>query len=252
MDFQSPRFAGDPLLNDILNDPDTGQLKLGPGSPAASVKALQQALWDLHWAAAVAPELHNVDFVIGIYGPITKKAVRRFKENYGIHFPPDDPAGFVDEFAGPRTFRKLDPLCVNLDAGSTAMFRKFVALKEAGVEITLPKLPDPQAPRTRPIVGTHGSSRQVFLGDDDSGHLYFRRELGAFLVEGDLDHHYRTVLGGPSGSFGFPVADQLDLGDGTQVGEFEGGTLTLDVASGSVSAAPNGVVVDFGDPSTHF
>ena len=48
-EFESPRFADDPLLVEILNDPDTGTKKLQPGSPAGSVRTLQQALFDLEW-----------------------------------------------------------------------------------------------------------------------------------------------------------------------------------------------------------
>ena len=36
LEFASPRFAGDPLLVAILNDPDTGTMKLQAGSPPDS------------------------------------------------------------------------------------------------------------------------------------------------------------------------------------------------------------------------
>ena len=47
--FESPRFQGDQLLLDILNDDDTAKLKLGPGSPPESVMRLQAALFDMNW-----------------------------------------------------------------------------------------------------------------------------------------------------------------------------------------------------------
>ena len=53
-DFRSPRFSGDPVLEEILRDPDTGTKKLGPGSPEAeSIKKVQQALFDLMWTQRI-------------------------------------------------------------------------------------------------------------------------------------------------------------------------------------------------------
>ncbi len=54
--FQSPRFEGEPHLLQILNDPDTGLMKLGPGSPPESVRRLQQALFDLGWTLGLPLE----------------------------------------------------------------------------------------------------------------------------------------------------------------------------------------------------
>ena len=80
-EFQSPRFMGDALLLDILNDPDTGTRKLGPGSPASSVATLQDALFDLMWNLRTSePVIHDrSEFVVGIYGPKTTEAVKAFK-----------------------------------------------------------------------------------------------------------------------------------------------------------------------------
>jgi hypothetical protein len=50
MDFLSARFAGNPTLEAILNDPDPGTVKLEPGPPDPGpdpVQAVQQALWEL-------------------------------------------------------------------------------------------------------------------------------------------------------------------------------------------------------------
>jgi hypothetical protein len=252
MNFESPRFAGDALLESILNDPDTGALKLGPGSPPDSVSALQQALWDLHWVAFAAPGTLHADFVIGIYGPLTKRATKEYKKHYDIHFPPDAPTGFIDEFAGPRTFRRLDRHCVVLDLASARLFTKFVELRDAGMDVTLPPVPDPQAPRTRPVTKTPGATRQVFIGDDDDGHLYFRAETGAFLVSGAIDEFYRGTAGGPSGSLGFPTSDEFVDDEGNSRNEFEGGALQRDPLTEVVTMTTNGVVVDFGDELSRF
>ncbi len=252
MEFESPRFSRDDLLNSILNDPDTGTLKLGPGSPPESVKLLQQALFDLHWVAATSPETFHQDFVIGIYGPKTKAATIAYKTNYGIHFPPDAPTGFIDEFAGPRTFRRLDRHCVLLDRATPALFNKFSALQSGGVAIALPPHPDPEHPHTRPVQGTMGATWQVFLGAESSGHLYFREETGAFLVSGAIDDFYRNFAGGPAGELGFPTSDEFPDASGNPTNEFEGGTLTQDLESGLVALSLNGVTVDFGDEFSRF
>jgi hypothetical protein len=76
-EFRSPRFSGDPVLEEILRDPDTGTKKLGPGSPEAeSIKKVQQALFDLMWTQRIdTPVSDPSQFVIGIFGPITSKTV---------------------------------------------------------------------------------------------------------------------------------------------------------------------------------
>jgi hypothetical protein len=252
MNFESPRFAGDSLLEAILNDPDTGTVKLGPGSPPDSVLALQQALWDLHWVGRTSPETLHADFAIGVYGPLTKKATIAYKTNYGIHFPPDDPNGFVDEFAGPRTFRRLDRHCVVLDRATAALFAKFLELQDLGFDISLPPQPDPQAPRTTPVAGTAGARRLVSLGGDSFGHLFFRVETGAFLVTNLIDGFYVDSAGGPAGPLGFPTTDEFLDDEGRPTSEFEGGTLTLDPQTNMVTETLNGVTVDFGDDFSKF
>jgi hypothetical protein len=76
-EFRSPRFSGDPVLEEILRDPDTGTKKLGPGSlEAESIKKVQQALFDLMWTQRIdTPVSDPSQFVIGIFGPITSKTV---------------------------------------------------------------------------------------------------------------------------------------------------------------------------------
>ena len=57
MQFDSPRFAGDALLEDILNDPDTGTKKLQKHSPADAVRKVQQALFDMNWPLRMLPPI---------------------------------------------------------------------------------------------------------------------------------------------------------------------------------------------------
>lgn len=253
MDFQSSRFAGDPLLLEILNDPDTGTKKLQPGSNAESVKRLQQALWDLWWIFHVVAAPTHSDFVIGVYGPKTMQTVKAYKTQYGIHFPPNAPTGFIDEFAGPRTFARLDGHCVQLDTAAQEILAKMNALPAAN-----PAGFDPnKMPSTlvKPVPRTPGCERQiVFSGDAGPvpGDIYFRPEVGAFEVHGPISEFYRGTARGASGALGFPVSDEEDAGPGTRRNRFEGGELTLDVSSGRVTQTLNGVVVDFGDPHLIF
>ena len=252
MEFESPRFTRDELLHAILNDPDTGTRKLGPGSPPESVKLLQQALWDLSWVAATSPGTLHQDFVIGIYGPKTQAAVIGYKTNYGIHFPPDAPTGFVDEYAGPRTFRRLDRHCVMLDRATAALFTKLTELQTGGVPLNLVQNPDPQAPHTIPVRGTPGAAWECLFYDDTSAHLYTRAETGTFMVTGVIDQYYRNAAGGPGGWLGFPITDEYISADGNPTVEFEGGTLTHDLQEDIVFVLENGVAVEFGDQLSRF
>ncbi len=44
MDFASPRFAGNAVLEEILSDPDTGSKKLRKNSEGDAVRRVQKAL----------------------------------------------------------------------------------------------------------------------------------------------------------------------------------------------------------------
>jgi hypothetical protein len=66
LEFKSLRFAGDPVLEEILNDPDTGTKKLQPGSDPDAVRRVQQAFFDLGWTLTVSPPVTDPSiFVIG-------------------------------------------------------------------------------------------------------------------------------------------------------------------------------------------
>ena len=122
MQFSSPRFAGDPVLEEILADPDTGTKKLQKGSPKHSVIPVQQARFGLGWSGRIEPPERDAQrFVDGDYGPVTTKTVLKYKEHYDIHFPPLAPTGSFDGFAGPRTLARLDKHCVLLYEAAAAI-----------------------------------------------------------------------------------------------------------------------------------
>ena len=235
----SPRFADDPLLQQIAADPDGGVLKLGPGSPAASVQALQAALFDLGWVARVA--LVIVDrstFTAGVYDELTEQAVQAYRTHYGIHFPPDQPTGFVDSFAGPRTLRKLDGHCVLLDEADAAIATK------AGHVTGLTGI---SFGPTAPIMGSSGAHR-VAAGGGAAG-IWFKRGLDAFLVQGAIFNTYAEG-GAATGELGFPVGDEVgdEVGDGADRRQsFEHGTIKLDpdLKADVVVDPPAPVVVAF-------
>ena len=231
-DFQSPRFAGDQLLLAILNDPDTGTLKLGPGSPPDSVKRLQQAVFDLGWTLRIDPPFPDQDqFVIGVYGPVTTKTVLAFKTHHDIHFPPSAPTGFIDGFAGPRTFERLDSDCVPFDASIRAIEEKADALRAAGMTVDLDSVP----PSTLPILGTRIAARHAFF-DGEPGAIYHSAITDAHEVHGDLFAEF-LAQGGVAGPLGAPVSDVHDDG-GHLRSDFEHGSLVLDPATGVVELIP--------------
>jgi hypothetical protein len=240
--FESPRFQGDQLLLDILNDPDTGNLKLGPGSPADSVKRLQGALFDLNWTVQAGVTDSSgfphtpATFVIGIYGPATKTTVLAYKRNYDLHFPPSAPTGFIDEFAGPRTFRKLDPQCAGFDARVAAIEQKAADLRAEGHSVSL--FTSTTAPTTRPVLKSNGVRREADDLDGDLAIFYCHNlGFGAFEVHGPiLDEYLRR--GSAAGPLGFPISDVHEDDPGFLRSDFERGALLLDVGAGSVSLVP--------------
>lgn len=230
MEFESNRFVGDQELFEILNSGDTGLRKLGTGqpNPPDAVLRVQQALWDLFWAADRHPGIHYDDFVDGDFGPKTYDTALDYKAHYDIRFPPGDPGGLLDGNVGPRTLARLDVHCVHLDRGTEALLEKHRQLTEAGVQVDLAvDETEPQAPLTRPITETTGTARQIFLPDDTSGHLYYRDTSGAHMLYGDFEAAWLDdAIGGPRGRLGFPATDQAEDETGTTGVIFEGGSLT--------------------------
>jgi hypothetical protein len=233
-EFKSPRFANDPLLLEILNDPDTGTVKLGPGSPPASVMTLQEALFDLMWNLRTSEPVirDRSEFVVGNYGPKTTQAVTALKTRYGIHFPPSEPTGLIDGFAGPRTFAKLDELCVFLDGAVESIARKANELIDRGVDVTFVN----GDRLTTPIDGTSGTLSLADIAGT-SGAIYFKRGMGgeANEVHGNIFISY-LESGGPRGPLGFPITDEEDIDDlpGFRSSHFEHGRLRIEVATGVV------------------
>ena len=232
LEFASPRFAGDPLLVAILNDPDTGTMKLEAGSPPDSVRTLQTALFDLTWNRKTSQPLilERSEFVVGIYGPKTTESVKAFKTRFGIHFPPDDPAGFVDGLAGPRTLAQLDRCCVVLDAFIAAIEAKAAALIASGIDVTI----NTSELRTLPIDNTSGTFTPAHIGGV-SGAIFFTRGHGeANEVHGNIyDAYLPTFANGP---LGFPITDEEDIIDqpGFRASHFDNGRLRCDLSTGVV------------------
>lgn len=235
MDFQSPRFQGDPDLLRILNDPDTGTEKLQPGSPPNAVRALQQALFDLGWTLRIEPAFTDeAAFVVGIYGPVTTKTVLAYKTHYDIHFPPDAPTGFIDGFAGPRTLARLDAQIVPHDASVVVIEAKAEELRALGLDVMLHATP----PTTLPVLGTHGVERTAWV-NGELGAVLHTAELGAFEVHGAIYTDYLRH-GGASGPLGFPVSDQYDEDGDTQRSDFEHGSVRYHVSTGTTEFVPPG------------
>lgn len=233
MEFQSPRFTGDPDLLRILNDPDTGTEKLGPGSPLEAVTRLQRALFDLGWTLRIDPPfLEESAFLIGAYGPVTTKTVLVFKTHYGIHFPPDEPTGFVDGFAGPRTLMALDSQCVHHDASAEAVEAKAEELRALGHDVVL----DDTAPTTIPILQSSGVMRSAHI-DGELGGVWHSPSVGAFEVHGPIAEAY-VGLHHAGGRLGFPITDIFDEDVDLQRSLFEHGTILHHRSTGQIEVDP--------------
>jgi hypothetical protein len=207
MDFASPRFQGDEDLLRILNDPDTGTEKLGPGSPPAAVGALQRALFDLGWTLRIDPPFPDeTQFVIGEYGPTTTRTVLAYKTHFDLRFPPNDPNGIIGPSAGPQHPAAADRQCVLLDASIAAIEAKAEALRADGIDVVLDMTP----PATGTILGTDGAMRLGQVGGEIAA-LWHLAELGAFEVHGPIAEAY-VSRGHARGRLGFPTSDVFQEG----------------------------------------
>jgi Fungalysin metallopeptidase (M36)/Fungalysin/Thermolysin Propeptide Motif len=233
MDFASPRFVGNDILLEILNDPDTGQRKLGKGSDVDAVRRVQQALFDLGWSLLISePVADEEKFVDGDYGPATSETVVTYKTHYGLRFPPNDPNGIIDGFTGPRTLRNLDPQCVLLDEASAAIDARVQELQAAGVTVEA-------ADGTRIFDDTPGAFRTATITGAD-GALFFRRGIGAFEVHGAIFASYTAEHGSAEGELGYPVSDEHEDGPRFLRSDFENGSLRFDRDTGLVEVVPSG------------
>jgi hypothetical protein len=230
--FQSPRFIGEPTLLAILNDPNTGTKKLQPGSPTSAVLPVQQALWDLGWTFRIHPPFEDhSQFVIGIYGPITTKTVLAYKTHHDLRFPPGDPNGFIDGLAGPTTLAHLDPDVVALDAATDAIAEKVAELQDDGTDVELVDLNPPTAwiRDTKgfmcPTVGPFGAG----------GGIWTEPTVGTFwLVRQTFDKY--MGLGHAKSFLGFPITDtHFDDPHGEmERADFQHGGITFEIATGQV------------------
>ena len=219
MDFASPRFAGDPVLEEILNDPDTGTKKLAKGSPVDSVTTVQRALWDMWWPTRAEPPLDFVapeGFADGDYGPGTERTVQRYKKEYDIRYPPGAPAGTYDGYAGPRTLAALDYHCVLFDELEAATETKFAEMSASAGSSGYT--------RSAPIIGTTGIHRAVDI-NNVGFNIFAKRGVGAFFVGHPIAPTYMFTFGGAAGPLGFPVGDAFDESPGVRRQDFEFGSL---------------------------
>lgn len=226
MDFTSARFAGNQLLEQILNDPDTGAVKLGPGSPADSVTPVQQALADLGWPFRVEPPILADPFADGDFGSNTAKTVLRYKRQYDLHFPPTAPTGLIDEFVGPRTMRRLDGHIAFFDESAIAIDAKIADLQASGVNVAA----DPVGGGVDSIVLGHFAVMRFVLVDGTQGAVFNTHDVGAFEVHGNLFAAYMPQME----TLGMPTSDEHDGPPGTRENDFEHGTLRCDLATGTV------------------
>jgi peptidoglycan hydrolase-like protein with peptidoglycan-binding domain len=235
--FQSPRFAGDAFLEDVLNDPDTGTKQVKKNSPVASVEAVQQAIFDLGIPQNYLepPVVDETTFVDGDYGSATTNAVQAYKKLNRIYFPPDGPiySGATDGLAGPRTLRKLDGHCVLFDEATTEINAKAADLTASGV----------QAQVTDPLPTVVGRTPGAFSNaeiDGVDGGIWYRRGIGAFEVHGNILLKYIDLHHARAGeALGFPINDEHDDGPGFRASDFEYGTLRCDLSSGVVDVLLN-------------
>jgi hypothetical protein len=233
VEFQSPRFQGDPDLLLILNDPDTGNRKLGPGSPVAAVTRLQRALFDLAWTTRIDPPfLDETQFVIGIFGPVTTRTMLAYKRHFNIRFPPNDPNGLIDHFAGPQTMMSLDRRCVLHDASDAAIVAKAADVSAEGHVVVL----DVTTPTTKPILGTDGAVRLASLDAGLAG-FWHTAHLGAHVVHGAIVERY-VELGHAGGRLGFPVSDVFKEDPFTLRCDFEHGSIKHFPGTGEIEVIP--------------
>ncbi|MEU5262938.1 hypothetical protein [Amycolatopsis sp. NPDC021455] len=228
MEFSSPRFQGDQHLLDILNDPDTGQVKLGPGSPAESVLRVQQALADLLWPAQTDPPLPVDGFADGVFGAGTERTVKAYKFVFRLRFPPGQSPSILDGFAGPRTMDLLDKHMVAFDAASVAIDERIADLTAAGSVIT-------DQHRNGILTRTRITIRNLTL-DGVAAALIHHPGLGVFLVRQPILGTYFDRFH----TFGAPLGDEHDIDDATRGVDFQSGEIQVDVATGTVSTSAQG------------
>jgi hypothetical protein len=228
MEFMSPRFAGSPLLQQILDDPDTGTLKLQPGSPAEAVQPVQRALLDLRWPAEVVPPVPLAGFDDGVFGTNTQNTAVTYKRCFRVVFP-GSPT--IDGFVGPRTLWLLDKHITWYDSLLTEVDAKIAELQATGSTVTTGEAAKAirQAALKRDVT-VDGVAGAVFISSDTAPVLVRSPILDAYLDR--------------VRAFGAPVSDEEDGPDGTRQQSFAFGTLRHDPVTGQVFRVDDEVLPD--------
>ena len=223
MQFLSPRFRGDHLLESILLDPDTGQVKLGPGSPSKQVGLVQQALADLGWPQQTDPPIDVEGFADGEWGPKTEETVLAYKFVFHLRYSPGPGPGILDAYVGPRTIELLDAHIAGFDFASAAMDARVAELTAAGRAVTNQR-------RTGLYTRTRITWRQLSIDGEESV-LYHHPATGVCLVSTAIAavHHDRPHL------YGAPLGDEHDAPDGSREVNFQTGTISYDPPTGDTS-----------------
>lgn len=228
MQFLSSRFTGIGLLQQILDDPDTGTLKLQQGSPAQAVKPVQRALLDLRWPAEVVPPVPTAGFDDGVFGTNTLNTVLAYKRCFRVVFPG---APSVDGFVGPRTLWLLDRHIAWYDSFLAEVDARIAELQASGASV----VPGDASKAIR-----QAALKRSVTVDGVEGAVFTSRNTPAVLVRSPFLGAYLDRVR----SFGAPVSEEQDGPDGTREQSFEFGTLRHDPATGQVFRADEEVLPD--------
>ena len=228
MEFLSPRFAGNALLQQILDDPDTGTVKLQPGSPADAVRPVQKALLDLRWPAEAVPPVPLAGFDDGAFGGNTESTVLAYKRCFRVVFPG---APSVDGFVGPRTLWLLDKHITWFDSLLAEVDGFIADLQAAGATVVPGNAAKAiRQPALKRDVTVDGVDAAVFNSQDTEPVL-----VRSPILEAYLDRVR---------SFGAPVSEEQDGPDGTRDQMFQFGTLRHDPGTGQVFRIDDEVLPD--------
>jgi len=228
MELMSPRFADNPLLQQILDDPDTGTVKLQPGSPADAVTPVQRALLDLRWPAEVVPPVPLEGFDDGDFGQNTENTVLTYKRCFRVVFPGTTS---IDGLVGPRTLWLLDKHISWYDS-LLAEVDTFIADLQAGGAAIVP------GDATKAI--RQAALKRNVAIDGVQAAVFTSRSTPPVLVRSPVLEAYLDRVR----AFGAPIAEERDGPDGTREQEFEFGVLRHDPATGAVARAGDEVLPD--------
>jgi hypothetical protein len=245
--FRSPRFQGNVVLQETLDDPDTGTRKLQKHSDPTAVRLAQEAVYDLMWAvsgSAGASYPSRADFVDGDYGPSTERSVRDDKEHYRIVFPPGDPNGIVDGFTGPRTLMKLDNQIAWRDLVRDIIQANVTSLQQAAEPVALSAIVV-EPPPFQPWRGSNEYLTWEATWGGRAALLVGTMPDKAFALHGEILTRWLDK-GGCTGSFGPPTSDIGSDGSGGLVCTFQGGEITVD-GTGQVVERPGPLAYELSD-----